>query len=176
MKQSRPTIIQCLRALNFSTGGKGNGNCSSCHLCKLRHFRGWKAAATGNIELKYSTIGYLRIGCLLPTVFSGQGHNLAIGHAEHFGFRAEQVSRPKKMSCSEKSFQLLFGTIFIRSNSILTVSLFAVNPSRREILETWVSTTMPGVLKAAPSTTLAVLRPTPGSSTSSSIVCGTRPL
>ena len=41
---------------------------------------------------------------------------------------------------------------------------------------TWVSTTMPtAVLNALPRTTLAVLRPTPGSAVSSSIVRGTSP-
>jgi endonuclease-3 len=54
-------------------------------------------------------------------------------------------------------------------------SLCFVSPSRPDMRPTWVSTTTPGVSKAAPSTTLAVLRPTPGSATSSSSVRGTCP-
>ena len=54
-------------------------------------------------------------------------------------------------------------------------SFDVVHPRRRESLPTWVSTVMAGCPKALPSTTLAVLRPTPGRATSSSRLRGTRP-
>ena len=49
-------------------------------------------------------------------------------------------------------------------------------PSRLETRSTWVSTAMPSAIPYAwPSTTLLVLRPTPGSSTIAAIVRGTSP-
>ena len=54
--------------------------------------------------------------------------------------------------------------------STLTGSVSVVQPKRRTSRPKWVSTVMPGTPKALPSTTLAVLRPTPGSVTSSAIV------
>ena len=53
------------------------------------------------------------------------------------------------------------------SCSTTTGSSLAVQPNRRESRPKWVSTVIPGMPKALPSTTLAVLRPTPGSVTSS---------
>lgn len=73
----------------------------------------------------------------------------------------------------DRSDQVDFGQIFMRSNSILTGSSFWVNPRRRVRRFTWVSTVMPGVLNAWPRTTLAVFRPTPGSFIRSSRVSGT---
>lgn len=65
----------------------------------------------------------------------------------------------------------------MRSCSIFTGSLCSVRPSFRERRITWVSTTIPSaLLKAFPSTTLAVFRATPGSASSSSMVSGTRSL
>ncbi len=64
----------------------------------------------------------------------------------------------------------------MRSCSIFTGSLESVSPNFCERRITWVSTTIPSVLwKAFPSTTLAVLRATPGSASSSSMVSGTSP-
>ena len=48
------------------------------------------------------------------------------------------------------------------SCSTLTGSVSSVQPKRRTSRPKWVSTVMPGTLKALPSTTFAVLRPTPG--------------
>ena len=50
-----------------------------------------------------------------------------------------------------------------------------VQPNRRDSRPKCVSTVMPGMPNALPSTTFAVLRPTPGSVTSSSSVLGTSP-
>ena len=50
-----------------------------------------------------------------------------------------------------------------------------VQPSRRASRPKWVSTVMPGTPKALPSTTFAVLRPTPGSVTRSRSRLGTSP-
>ena len=64
--------------------------------------------------------------------------------------------------------QSLRGNSAIKSCSISTGSVCFVQPSRWLMRCTWVSTTTPsGVPNATPSTTLAVLRPTPGSLTSS---------
>src|SRR5215467_7130860 len=62
-----------------------------------------------------------------------------------------------------------------RSSCIFSASSALVSPSRWLTRVTCVSTAMAGIPKALPSTTLAVLRPTPGSSTSSSTVRGTTP-
>ena len=97
------------------------------------------------------------------------------GQIPHFGRRALQISRPKYIRWREKSFQADFGIISIRANSIFTGLLCVVNPSLREILATCVSTTMPGMPNAAPSTTLAVLRPTPGRDVRASSSSGTCP-
>ena len=59
--------------------------------------------------------------------------------------------------------------------STLTGSVSSVQPKRRASRPKWVSTVMPGMPKALPSTTLAVLRPTPGSVTRSSRRGGTSP-
>ena len=59
--------------------------------------------------------------------------------------------------------------------STLTGSVSSVQPKRRASRPKWVSTVIPGMPNALPSTTLAVLRPTPGSSTRSVRRGGTSP-
>ena len=54
-------------------------------------------------------------------------------------------------------------------------SVWVVQPKRRASREKWVSTVIPGIPNAFPSTTLAVLRPTPGSVTRSRSRFGTSP-
>ena len=61
------------------------------------------------------------------------------------------------------------------SDSIRTGSSESVQPKRLASRPKWVSTVMPGMPKALPSTTLAVFRPTPGSVTRSSSRPGTSP-
>ena len=61
------------------------------------------------------------------------------------------------------------------SSSISTGSADAVSLRRAASRVTWVSTAKPGLPKATPRTTLAVLRPTPRRVTSSSIRSGTCP-
>ena len=61
------------------------------------------------------------------------------------------------------------------SCSIRTGSVWSVSPSRRARRVTWVSTGRPGSPIATLRTTLAVLRPTPGRVTRSSIGSGTDP-
>ena len=90
-----------------------------------------------------------------------------MGQPGQVGFLALQISRPKYINCREKLSHPFFGICSMELNSIFTGSLLSVRSSRWEILDTCVSTTIPGILKAAPRTTLAVLRPTPGSLTSS---------
>ena len=86
------------------------------------------------------------------------------------------TSRPNQIMRWEKMVHSSIGTWAIRSRSTLTGSWLEVSSSRRESRPTWVSTTTPSLReKNVPRTTLAVLRPTPGSSTSSSIVSGTSP-
>ena len=51
----------------------------------------------------------------------------------------------------------------------------SLHSKRRDSLPKWVSTVIPGILNAWPSTTFAVLRPTPGKVINSSSVCGTLP-
>src|SRR5215510_12538120 len=105
------------------------------------------------------------------------GQTFSRPHFSHIGLRAWQTLRPCQINRWEKSIQSFFGRSSIRSASIFSGCLFTVNPSRCDRRDTCVSTTTPvGIPKAAPRTTLAVLRPTPGSSTNSSSVCGTWPL
>src|ERR1035437_6491572 len=72
-----------------------------------------------------------------------------------------------------KSDHFSGGSILQTSASILTGSFCRVRPSLALRRVTWVSTASPGKPKATPRTTLAVLRPTPGSVTRSSISGGT---
>jgi hypothetical protein len=67
------------------------------------------------------------------------------------------------------------GTSAPTACSTLTGSSSAVQPQRRTSLPKCVSTVMPGTLNALPRMTLAVLRPMPGSLTSSSSVAGSSP-
>ena len=98
------------------------------------------------------------------------------GHSAHFGARAVQRARPWWMIWCEKSIHLACGITFIRSCSMCFGSSERVNSSRRAMRCTWVSTTIPSPRpNQEPSTTLAVLRATPGSVSNSSIVSGTRP-
>src|SRR5437899_2831487 len=84
--------------------------------------------------------------------------------------------RPCWMSVWENQVHLARGTSAIKSRSIFTGSCSFVRPSSVERRCTWVSTTTPSLFpKAVPSTTLAVLRPSPGSCTSSYMVAGTVP-
>ena len=64
--------------------------------------------------------------------------------------------------------QSFFGISAATANSTLTGSVSLVHRQRRTSRPKCVSTVMPGTPKALPSTTLAVLRPKPGSVTSSS--------
>ena len=62
----------------------------------------------------------------------------------------------------------------LKSRWIFTGSCLRVRPSRRREPRTWVSTTIPCACPSSPRTTFAVLRPTPGSWTSSSSTGGPR--
>ena len=59
--------------------------------------------------------------------------------------------------------------------STFSGSVLVVQPNRRASRPKWVSTVMPGMPKAFPSTTFAVFRPTPGRVTRSRSRGGTSP-
>ena len=61
------------------------------------------------------------------------------------------------------------------SASTFTGSVLAVQPNLRASRPKWVSTVIPGMPKALPSTTFAVFRPTPGRVTRSFSRGGTSP-
>src|SRR5271170_2174935 len=104
------------------------------------------------------------------------GQRAASSQFGQSGRTALQRRRPWKMSQWEKRVQSFCGTSFIRAGSIFFGSVWRVRPSRAERRATWVSTTTPTFFpKALPRTTLAVLRPTPGSSVRASMVSGTFP-
>src|SRR5437016_9244743 len=104
------------------------------------------------------------------------GHNRFTTQISHFGRRAMHTRRPCRIRVCENQVHFSRGTSAIRSRSIFTGSFSFVRSSRVAIRCTWVSTTTPSFfLNQHPSTTFAVLRPTPGSCTSSSIVSGTCP-
>src|ERR1017187_5932402 len=92
------------------------------------------------------------------------------------GLRASQRRRPCQISQWLISVQSSCGTSCINSCSIFTASFSFVRPRRVESRVTCVSTTTPTLMSnALPRTTFAVLRPTPASACSSSIVRGTSP-
>src|SRR5664279_4222912 len=108
--------------------------------------------------------------------FPADGQSPDISQREQSGLRAEQRRRPCQISQWLNKVHSSFGTSFIRACSIFAGSVSPVSPNLRESRATCVSTTTPTLmLKALPSTTFAVLRPTPPSSISSSIVPGTLP-
>ncbi len=122
-----------------------------------------------------------RLVCLPQTgvvsaLSNDDGQNGSTVHSSHKARRALHTRRPCAMSRCEKKIQSRRGTSSIKSRSIFSGCPCAVNPSLCESRATCVSTTMPAVMpKALPSTTLAVLRATPGSSSNSSSFGGTRP-
>ena len=87
-----------------------------------------------------------------------------------------QTRRPCRMRVCENQVHLSRGTNAIRSRSIFSGVFSFVRPSSVARRCTCVSTTTPSLFpNQVPSTTFAVLRPTPGSWTSSSMVSGTLP-
>ncbi len=88
---------------------------------------------------------------------------------------AWQTRRPCQIRWWLSIVQSRFGKSAPTACSALTGSVSLVQPKRRASRPKWVSTVMPGMPKALPSTTLAVLRPTPGSLTRSSRRGGTSP-
>ena len=103
------------------------------------------------------------------------GHHWATGQAPQAGFLAWQVRRPWKISTWLSMVQSRLGNSAPIACSTLTGSVSAVQPNRRTSRPKCVSTVMPGTSNALPSTTLAVLRPTPGRVTRSSSRPGTSP-
>ena len=73
-----------------------------------------------------------------------------------------QIRRPCQIIRCERSVQSRRGMSAATSASTFTGSTLVVQPNRRASRPKWVSTVMPGMPKALPSTTLAVFRPTPG--------------
>ena len=67
------------------------------------------------------------------------------------------------------------GSTFASALSVFSGVGAATSPSRLEMRCTWVSTQIAGIPKPSPSTRLAVLRPTPGSSRSAASDGGTSP-
>ena len=76
---------------------------------------------------------------------------------------------------SEVRVQRSFGSAAHSCCSTTTGSSDSAMPMRFATRSTWRSTGRPGTPSACPSTTFAVLRPTPGSSTSASMLAGTSP-
>src|SRR5687767_11717740 len=131
---------------------------------KVTHFR---------IDDSAKALPRLQPDCFLRV---DEGQNVSRLHFSHIGLRAWQILRPCQINRWEKSIHSFFGRSSIRSASIFSGCLFSVNPRRCDRRDTCVSTTTPvGMPNAVPSTTLAVFRPTPGNSTSSSRFRGTSP-
>src|SRR5690606_12435522 len=106
---------------------------------------------------------------------SGHGQYRRSSHDPHLGLRAVHTSRPNWMNRIEIPAHSSVGNSAFRSCSILSGSVLWVSSSRPATRFTWVSTAIAGLFHASASSTEAVLRPTPGSFTSSSIVSGTTP-
>src|SRR3954454_3878046 len=103
------------------------------------------------------------------------GHQRATVHAPQAGLRAWHTRRPCQMRWCDSIVQSRLGNSTPTSCSTFTGSVSDVHPKRRANRPKWVSTVMPGRPNALPSTTFAVLRPTPGRVTRSSSVFGTWP-
>src|SRR5437763_11928457 len=104
------------------------------------------------------------------------GHHRFMTQISHLGRRAMHTRRPWRISVCENQVHWSRGTSPIRSRSIFTGSVSRVRPSRVDRRCTCVSTTIPSFFRnQVPSTTFAVLRPTPGSRTRASMVSGTSP-
>src|SRR5208283_2702772 len=89
--------------------------------------------------------------------------------------RAVQCSRPKYIILRCSLFQRASGNSAFRSRSVSTTLRPRVSRQRLASRWMWVSTGNAGTPKACAMTTLAVLCPTPGSSSSSANVRGTAP-
>src|SRR5262249_11528913 len=97
-------------------------------------------------------------------------------HSPQFGLRAKQMRRPCQIIWCENWIQRSRGIFCIKFCSIFLGSSSSVSASRALRRATCVSTTTPSAIPyAVPSTTFAVLRATPGSSSSASISRGTSP-
>src|SRR6184192_3525784 len=104
------------------------------------------------------------------------GHHWFMTQISHLGRRAMHTRRPWRISVCENQVHWSRRTNPIRSRSIFTGSVSRVRPSRVDRRCTCVSTTIPSFFRnQVPSTTFAVLRPTPGSRTRASMVSGTSP-
>ena len=103
-----------------------------------------------------------------------QGRRVQLGQS---GLRAIHTARPWSTIRWQKSLDSSGGRMGRSCSSTLAGSLVpSVRPSRPVMRMQWVSaTTTPGVWYTSPKIRLAVLRPTPGSLSSSSMVSGTRP-
>ena len=86
-----------------------------------------------------------------------------------------QIRRPWRISVSDARVQSAGGSAAPSCCSTTSGSSDFAIPILLATRRTWRSTGRPGTPSAWPSTTFAVLRPTPGSFTSSSIVFGTSP-
>ena len=104
-----------------------------------------------------------------------EGHTSASRHVPQRGARAVHTARPWRMSLRLSAPHCADGTRAPNSRSTTSGSGDVVKPSRRASRPTWVSTGSPGSLNATLRTTFAVLRPTPGRVTRSSIAEGTWP-
>src|SRR5262245_52336017 len=103
------------------------------------------------------------------------GHSVAIGHAPQAGRREWQIRRPCQISRCDSIVHSDFGISDPTSCSTFTGSSELVQPKRRASRPKCVSTVIPGIPNAFPSTTFAVFRPTPGSVTRSLSRLGTSP-
>jgi hypothetical protein len=107
---------------------------------------------------------------------SADGHPAARTQPAQSGRRAWHTRRPWKISRCENIVHSFFSTRAVISRSTATASVCVVSPSPTHApARRACPPGNPGTPKALPSTTFAVLRPTPGRATSSSIDPGTSP-
>src|SRR5690606_16170380 len=112
----------------------------------------------------------------LGTTTAEEGQRSLSGQRSQRAVRAVHTARPWSITRCVNTTRDSGGRRGSRSRSTRSGSSSRVSPRRYAIRLTWVSTTTPSAIpKPTPSTTFAVFRPTPGSSTSSSRVFGTSP-
>ena len=140
----------------------------------LRGGRGWSRLAAGDHENgPVLTSLAATTGSVGPSPNEGQSR--AIAHAPQAGRREWQTRRPCQISRCDSDRPLRAREQ--RRHLVLDLLRIGlvVQPNRRASRPKCVSTVSPGTPKAFPSTTFAVLRPTPGSVTRSSSRGGTSP-
>ena len=121
------------------------------------------------------SVGTFFPGSALEARFFGLWQKRAIGQPSHFGRTGSQRVCPNDTRWEFHVFQYLTGSISRSFISVSTGFFVLTSSSQLQMRWTCTSTQIAGRSKPTATVRFAVLRPTPGSSQSSSTVCGSTP-